>query len=117
MHTIALTSDPSRCDKVRTEWSILWQICSEVHFFPFEFFSQTVLSRKTKFSQMPSLNKINLAVAWFIVHLLRVTFFTTKHRVRVKSPISAIMSQQESVFLAVEPSGLSREFYDLILVK
>ena len=66
---------------------------------------------------MPSLDKVNLAVTWLIVHLLRVTFFTTKHRVRVKSLIGAIMSKQESVLLTIEPSGLSRKFYDLILVK
>ena len=72
MHSIALTANLASGHQVAGQRCVLGQICSEIHFLPFEFLLEAVLAREAKLTQMPPLDKVNLAVAWAVIDLLRM---------------------------------------------
>lgn len=62
MHPVAFIVHLARGDQVRTYWVLFRKICCEVHFLPFEYLFEFVGSWKSKLSQVPTLDKVKLAV-------------------------------------------------------
>ena len=72
VHPVALFTYSASRNKIGAEWIILWKVCSEVHFFPLEFFAQVLFARKSKLSQVPPLDEVNFAICRGIIDFVRV---------------------------------------------
>lgn len=74
VHSKTFSSYLACSNQIATKRSILWQVSGKVHFLPLPLFSQSITSRKSKFTQMPPFNKVDLPVSRIVINLLRMRF-------------------------------------------
>ena len=109
MHSVTLVIDPACRHQIRTKWVIFGQICSEIHLLPLESFAEVVFSWKAKFSQMPALNEVNLAIFGTFIYLIGMFLSANQYLIWEFISVSSKVTQQEGILLPGEPSFLGRK--------
>ena len=109
MHAVAFIADAASRDQVRAQWVVLGQVCSEVHLLPFELLPELFLPWESKLAQVPASDEVDLAVRGRLIHFIWVSLEARLDLVRVAAAVGSVMSQQEGVFFACEPSRVCWE--------
>ena len=100
MHPITLILDLACGHQVGADGVLLWQICSEVHLFPFEHLLDFICARKAELAQMPAPDEVDLAVGGLLVDAVRVAEVRDGD-VLVSLGVRKIMSYEKCIFLTV----------------